>query len=25
MCRHASITHSIQLPLGVGTILDVVA
>jgi len=25
MCRYASITHSIQLPLGVGTILDVVA
>ena len=25
MCRHASIAHAIQLPLGVGTILDVVA
>src|SRR5207253_8424596 len=25
MCLHASITHSIQLPLGAGTILDVVA
>jgi len=25
MCRHASITDSTQLPLGAGTILDVVA